>query len=243
MAIAKGIGGGFPLGACLATAGSRQGHDRRHARHHLRRQSAGHGGRQRGARRRAGPTASSTRVQQHRPACSSSGSPSSRTAIRRHRGGARRGPDDRPQAARRRTPSSSARARDEKLLAVAGRRQRRAPAAAARSSPRTRSARPSQRLDAALLGRRAPRRQPNRSGAHERPRHFLDLIELSGRRRCARILDDSARHEGATPDAAQRRPNAARRQGAGDDLREAVDAHARLLRRRACASSAARRSC
>ena len=33
---------------------------------------------------------------------------------------------------------------------------------------------------------------------------------------------------------------AARRQDAGDDLRQALDAHARLVRRRACASSAAK---
>ena len=54
MAIAKGIGGGFPIGACLATERGGQGHDGRHARHDLRRQSAGDGGRQRGARRGAG---------------------------------------------------------------------------------------------------------------------------------------------------------------------------------------------
>ena len=29
MALAKALGGGFPVGACLATARSRQGHDRR----------------------------------------------------------------------------------------------------------------------------------------------------------------------------------------------------------------------
>ena len=53
MAIAKGIGGGFPLGACLATKRGGRRHDRRHARHDFRRQSARHGGRQCGARRRA----------------------------------------------------------------------------------------------------------------------------------------------------------------------------------------------
>ena len=63
MAIAKGIGGGFPLGACLATAEAAQGHDRRHPRHDLRRQPARHGGRQRGARRRARRRASSTHVE------------------------------------------------------------------------------------------------------------------------------------------------------------------------------------
>ena len=55
MSVAKGIGGGFPLGACLATAEAAQGHDGRHPRHHLRRQPARHGGRQRRARRRPRP--------------------------------------------------------------------------------------------------------------------------------------------------------------------------------------------
>jgi acetylornithine/N-succinyldiaminopimelate aminotransferase len=54
MAIAKGIGGGFPVGACLATDNAAHGHDRRRARHHLWRQSARHGRGQRGAGRRAG---------------------------------------------------------------------------------------------------------------------------------------------------------------------------------------------
>ena len=48
---AKGLGGGFPVGACLATEERRGRHDRRHARLDLRRQSAGHGGRRRRARR------------------------------------------------------------------------------------------------------------------------------------------------------------------------------------------------
>ncbi len=43
MAVAKGIGGGFPLGACLATAEAAKRHGRRHARLHLWRQSACHG--------------------------------------------------------------------------------------------------------------------------------------------------------------------------------------------------------
>ena len=51
---AKGIGGGFPIAACLATADAARGPHRRRARHDLRRQSAGDGDRQRRARRRAG---------------------------------------------------------------------------------------------------------------------------------------------------------------------------------------------
>ncbi len=49
MAIAKGIGGGFPVGAFPGDGGSGQGHDARHARVDVRRQSAGHGGGRRGA--------------------------------------------------------------------------------------------------------------------------------------------------------------------------------------------------
>ena len=43
MAIAKGIGGGFPVGACLATENAAQRHGRRHPRQHLWRQPARHG--------------------------------------------------------------------------------------------------------------------------------------------------------------------------------------------------------
>jgi acetylornithine/N-succinyldiaminopimelate aminotransferase len=45
MATAKGIGGGFPLGACLATEKAARGMDLRHPRIDLWRQPAGHGGR------------------------------------------------------------------------------------------------------------------------------------------------------------------------------------------------------
>ena len=54
MAVAKGIGGGFPVGCFMATEEAAKGMVARHARLHLRRQPAGDGGRQRGARRRAG---------------------------------------------------------------------------------------------------------------------------------------------------------------------------------------------
>ena len=52
MASAKGIGGGFPLGACLATEKAARGHGHRHPRLDLWRQSAGDGGGPGGARRR-----------------------------------------------------------------------------------------------------------------------------------------------------------------------------------------------
>ena len=60
MAIAKGIGGGFPLGACLAHRKGGARHDGRHPWLDLWRQSAGHGGRQCGARCGSGRRVSST---------------------------------------------------------------------------------------------------------------------------------------------------------------------------------------
>ena len=45
MMVAKGIGGGFPLGAVLATESGGRGHDRGHPRLDLRRQPAGLRGR------------------------------------------------------------------------------------------------------------------------------------------------------------------------------------------------------
>ena len=54
MALAKGLGGGFPVGACLATERAAQGMVAGHAWLDLRRQSARHGGGQRRARRDAG---------------------------------------------------------------------------------------------------------------------------------------------------------------------------------------------
>ena len=52
MATAKGIGGGFPLGACLATEKAAAGMVDRHPRLDLWRQSAGDGRGPGGARRR-----------------------------------------------------------------------------------------------------------------------------------------------------------------------------------------------
>ena len=53
MPLAKALGGGFPIGACLATAEAAAGMTPGIARLDLRRQSAGHGGRQCRARRDA----------------------------------------------------------------------------------------------------------------------------------------------------------------------------------------------
>ena len=61
MTVAKGIGGGFPLGACLATERGGGGHDPRHPRLDLRRQPARLRRRHRGDGRGDGARASSTR--------------------------------------------------------------------------------------------------------------------------------------------------------------------------------------
>ena len=55
MSLAKALGGGFPIGACLATTDAAKGMTAGHARLDLRRQSAGGGGRQRRAGRDAAP--------------------------------------------------------------------------------------------------------------------------------------------------------------------------------------------
>ena len=80
MALAKALGGGFPVGACLATTRGGEGNDRRHPRLDLRRQSAGDERRQCRARRDAGARLSSTACGGSR-SCSSSGWRKSRTAI------------------------------------------------------------------------------------------------------------------------------------------------------------------
>ena len=61
------------------------------------------------------------------------------------------------------------------------------------------------------------------------PRHFLDLDRFDTRDPARDPRRSASPQEGR---AAERRVQAARRQDAGDDLREAVDAHARLVRGR-----------
>ena len=60
-------------------------------------------------------------------------------------------------------------------------------------------------------------------------RHFLDLIDIP-KPVLAGMIDDSRAMKAARD--ARRARRAARRQDAGDDLRQAVDAHARVVRRR-----------
>ena len=82
MALAKALGDGFPVGACLATSAGGEGNDPRHPRLDLRRQSAGDERRQCGARCDARARLSSTTCSGSR-SCSSSGSRKSKIAIPR----------------------------------------------------------------------------------------------------------------------------------------------------------------
>ena len=61
-------------------------------------------------------------------------------------------------------------------------------------------------------------------------RHFLDLIDIP-KPELRGMIDQQPRHEGASASAASA-SDAARRQDAGDDLRQALDPHARVVRRR-----------
>ncbi|MEJ0041691.1 MAG: aspartate aminotransferase family protein [Rhizomicrobium sp.] len=99
MCVAKGIGGGFPLGACLATAEAGQGHDGRQPRLDLWRQSARHGGRLGSHRHGAGARIPGACAEDRRLYAPAARRPD-RAASRRVRGIARPGPDAGPEAAR-----------------------------------------------------------------------------------------------------------------------------------------------
>ena len=71
VATAKGIGGGFPMGACLATEKVAAALDRRQPRQHLRRQSAGDGGAAMPCSTSCWPTDSSPTSSAWRPAAAS----------------------------------------------------------------------------------------------------------------------------------------------------------------------------
>ena len=244
MALAKALGGGFPVGACLATAEAGQGHDGRHARLDLRRQSAGHGGRQRGARRHAGARlprpcrADVSLLLKQRLAELKDRYPDG------DRRGARRGPADRACAAVVPSGDLVDALRDEKLLGGRRRRQCRAAAAAAdhqRGGDR-RGVRRLERACAPLCrgaAERAAGRPDERQGRAALPRSDRH----SARPSCAECSTSSCAMKAKRKREGARRRPSARRQDAGDDLREAVDPHPRVVRRRACASSAATSSC
>ena len=153
---------------------------------------------------------------------------------RRDRRGARRGPADRPASCV--PPSARAGRRAARREAAHGRRRRQCRAAAAaadRHRGRDR-ARRSTRIDRACARlAQTHARPPSRERRDERQRRrgissiSTDIPQADAARHARR----QPRHEGARASAAQRRP-AARRQDAGDDLRQALDPHARLLRRR-----------
>ena len=129
--------------------------------------------------------------------------------------------------------------RDEKLLDGRGRRQCRAAAAAADRDREPRSARRWACSSAPARGLRAPRSRRSRGLWGERAgAAALPRSDRHPRRRAARDDRGEPRHEGSPQARPRERRQAARRQDAGDDLRQALDAHARLVR---CRDAPARR--
>ena len=232
MAVAKGLGGGFPVGACLATAEAGKG------------MTAGTHGSTFGGNPLAMAVGNAVldvvlapgfleRVQQSGAAVQAAPRRDQGSPPDDHRGSARRRPAARlaHRGAERRTGRRLARGEDAR-----GRRRRQCRAAAAAADRHRRGDRRSDQPA-------RPRRQRPRTGAqaHE------DAREQPGERagnppfprpdrhsaaRAARHARSQPRHEEAAQARARRSQAAARRQDAGDDLRQAVDAHARVVRRR-----------
>ena len=128
----------------------------------------------------------------------------------------------------------AAAAREREAARHSRRRQCRAPAAAARRHRRRDRRRRAPARRACAARRESAARGGAAGMSHERacqtePRHFLDLLELSphgtARHSRRRRGDEGGARQGRE---APRAP--ARRQDAGDDLRPALDAHARLVR-------------
>ena len=198
MGVAKALGGGFPVGACLATAEAGKGMTAGHAWLDLRRQSARHGGRQCGARRGAGARVSRAGPAQ-RASCSGSGSPRSGIAIPasiaevRGKGlllGLVAGlPEQR--TGRRAARREAARRR--------GRRQRGAAAAAAdhRASRDRRGDRPHRRAATRIERSQRERADGRWRRSHERRAAPLPRSHRHRPRRAARHDRGQPRHEGA----------------------------------------------
>ncbi len=188
MAVAKGIGGGFPLGACLATEEAGEGHDARHARHDLRRQPARHGGRQRGARRHPGAGLPAARAG-HRAAAAPGARPHRRQPSRRHRGGARHRADARPQEPRRQQGPRLGAARRAHADGRRRRQRRAAPAAADhRARPKW-----TRRSTSSTAPARPSRPPPVRKVLHDE-RHAPSLRGPDGdfaRATCGAIIESS----------------------------------------------------
>ena len=105
MASAKGLGGGFPVGACLTTEAVGQAMTAGDARLDIRRQPAGHGGRQCRARRGSRARLSRT-CRANGPEVEAAARRPCRRAQRDHRRGAGPGAHDGTEVQAPRTPSS-----------------------------------------------------------------------------------------------------------------------------------------
>ena len=251
MAVGKGIGGGFPLGALSRHRARGQGHDRRHARLDLWRQSAGHGGRAMRCWISCSRRASSTTCAFSPARCSSiwrmlqAEHPDVVAEVRGrglmlglklhvpaadvHRAAARE-PADRWSApartscafCRRSTWRSATSARRSTASA------RPAPASSRRGRPYECVARGS---DAQTCG--------------STPRHFLDLCDFEPGTLKALIAAARQRKKARDGFSARRRGQgcAADGQDAGADLREAFDAHAHFASTSACGAGRHAASC
>ena len=198
MSIAKGIGGGFPMGACLATAKAAKG------------MTVGTHGTTFGGNPLAMAVGNAVldvvlapgfldHVQRIGPLPEAAPGASSRTGTRRS--SPRSAAQGLMMGLRTHVPNTEfvAAAREQKLIVIGGRRQCGAPPAAAhrRRGRRRRSRGPARgRLHRARS--RASRPRPARGSRMSRPatRHFLDLCDFSGAE-LRRVLDASGRHQGA----------------------------------------------
>ena len=220
MALAKGLGGGFPIGACLATARAASG------------MTAGSHGSTFGgnplacavanarARRAAGGRASSSTCAEVAGRLRDELEPAGRRLPERDRRRCAARACCSACAAGRRIPTSRPSCMARGLVTRARRRQRRPPAAAAdhRAAAHRRGDR-----DAAggLSGLRGAR-----GGTMSAPCGISSISTSSTRAPCARILDQASELKSRARGTA----GPARRQDAGDDLRQALDPDAGVVR-------------
>ena len=242
MAVAKGIGGGFPLGALLATEEAAKG------------MTAGTHGSTFGGNPLAMAVgnavldvvlepgfleACSSKALRLKQALAAVQGPASRS----RRGGARPGPADGPQAQGRRRPTSSRRRSPRSCCSPAPATTSCACCRRSTSTDEEIAEAPSgcrARFDRVVEAREleslfssagrsamAPKSRPLRS------RGIFSISTRSTPRRCARIIDMAhAMKRAGKRVPAKLRAARHRRRRAGHDLREAVDAHARVVRRR-----------
>ena len=242
MAVAKGIGGGFPLGAFLATDEAAKGMVAGTHGSTYRRQSAGHGGRQRRARRRAGAGLPRARAGHGAAPEAGAGPPQGREPATSSRRCAAAACWPASRSSRRR-PRWSTPCMAEKLLTV-GAGENVVRLLPPLNVTEAEIGEAVTRLSRALQAR-CPSRPPDRLSPMRRMRRHgapaFSRYRSHRRRHPAAHPRHGARHEeGRQARAGQAQARRHRRRRADADLREAVDAHARVLRRGHAPARAAR---